>query len=616
MQAEVSLPFEIQKVPEGHDHTNLENCELYRSLTDELKAEVQKNLFLLEYLHMIPSDMMPKFSAKLDRKAGDIKNPNMIYPVSDCIYIHILSDPNDVRHFYIPIEPHFINNVKEYMFTVEERLVDMVADFDPQSQEEREKILRDCIAKICIPDGKGASKYSTKVENKNKDAKGAEAKDKQDKDDTKKPGSPNKKGLNSLFGMLSGNKKSNEKLNVTPSEYKALEYLIIRDKVGMGLLEPVITDPNIEDITCDGYGPIFLEHKVFKGLKTTIEFDKAELTKFVLQLSEKIGKPITFASPIIDATLPDGSRINIVYGEDVSKRGSNFTIRKFSAKPLSIFDVIGSNTMDYTMAAYLWIMIQEGMSIFVSGETASGKTTTLNAIMTFISPNSKVVSIEDTAEVQVPHKNWTREITRGANKGNNSSDVGMFDLLKAALRQRPNYIIVGEIRGVEGAIAFQAIQTGHPVMSTFHAASVEKLIQRLTGDPINVPKTYVDNLNLVIIQSAVRRPDGKIVRRILSINEIVGFNPQTKAFTFIEVFSWDPVTDKFIFRGYKSSFLLEQKIARKLGVPENKNMVMYEQLDKRVKILKKISDSKINDYYEVFQMITKVEKNGLLKIEV
>ena len=305
-----------------------------------------------------------------------------------------------------------------------------------------------------------------------------------------------------------------------------------------------------------------------------------------------------------------------MYGEDVSKRGSNFTIRKFSAKPLSIFDVIGSNTMDYAMAAYLWIMIQEGMSLFVSGETASGKTTTLNAIMTFISPNSKVVSIEDTAEVQVPHKNWTREITRGANKGENSSDVGMFDLLKAALRQRPNYIIVGEIRGVEGAIAFQAIQTGHPVMSTFHAASVEKLIQRLTGDPINVPKTYVDNLNLVIIQSAVRRPDGKIVRRILSINEIVGFNPQTKAFNFIEVFSWDPVTDKFIFRGYRSSYLLEQKIARKLGIPENKTQLIYDQIDKRVKILKKINESKITDYTEVFQMITKVEKNGLLKMEV
>ena len=178
------------------------------------------------------------------------------------------------------------------------------------------------------------------------------------------------------------------------------------------------------------------------------------------------------------------------------------------------------------------------------------------------------MSIEDTAEVQVPHKNWTREITRGGGKGTNASEVGMFDLLKAALRQRPNYIIVGEIRGVEGAIAFQAIQTGHPVLSTFHAASVEKLIQRLTGDPINIPKTYVDNLNLVIIQSAVRRPDGTTVRRVLSINEIVGYNPQTKGFSYVEAFSWDPVTDTFTFKGNGSSYLLEQKIARKSGHPE------------------------------------------------
>jgi flagellar protein FlaI len=617
----LNLPFEVQKVPEGHDHKNLENCELYRSLSEEVKAEVHKNPFLLDYLHMIPSDMTPTIVPKLDRKTGELKAPNIIYPVSDCIYIHIFPDANDVRNFYIPVEPQFINNVKRHMPTVEERLVDMVADFDPQTLEEREKILKDCIAGICTPDGKHREKDEGVEQPKEGDtAKDAKAKKgpadgKKDKKDKIAGNDKKAGGLGSIIGTLMG-KKSAEKLHLTPGEYQALEYLILRDKVGMGLLEPVIRDPNIEDITCDGYGPIFLEHKVFKGLKTTIEFNKEDLNKFVLQLSEKIGKPITFASPIIDATLPDGSRINIVYGEDVSKRGSNFTIRKFTAKPLSIFDVIGSNTLDYAMAAYLWIMIQEGMSLFVSGETASGKTTTLNAIMTFISANSKVISIEDTAEVQVPHKNWTREITRGANKGDNSSDVGMFDLLKAALRQRPNYIIVGEIRGIEGAIAFQAIQTGHPVMSTFHAASVEKLIQRLTGDPINVPKTYVDNLNLVIIQSAVRRPDGKIVRRILSINEIVGFNPQTKAFNFIEVFSWDPVTDKFIFRGYRSSYLLEQKIAKKLGIPENKTQIIYDQIDKRVKILKKIKESNISDYAEVFQMITKVEKGGLLKLEI
>jgi flagellar protein FlaI len=236
--------------------------------------------------------------------------------------------------------------------------------------------------------------------------------------------------------------------------------------------------------------------------------------------------------------------------------------------------------------------------------------------MAFISPNAKIVSIEDTAEVQVPHKNWTREITRGGGKGVSQSEVGMFDLLRAALRQRPNYIIVGEIRGVEGAIAFQAIQTGHPVLSTFHAASVEKLIQRLTGDPINIPKTYVDNLNLVLIQSAVRRPDGRTVRRVMSINEIVGYNPQTKGFSYVEAFSWDPVTDTFDFKGNGSSFLLEQKVARKLGIPSHKTKIIYDEIEKRAKILKKINESKMVDYFDFYDMVVKIEKRGLLKMEV
>lgn len=603
MAVEVSLPFKVNTENE-HDHSGLENCDLYRSMSEEAKAEVTKNPFLMDYLHMIPADSLPQLCSKLDRSLGSQKAPNVIYPVSDSIYIHIFPDHNDVRNFYIPIEPQFVVDIKKYKDQMEERLVDMVSSYDPKSPEERAHILTECIKNILsvdVKDGQGA-KANTKSNNGN------------DVNNGKSLSNAKK----TLFDLL-GNKKSQGltgKLYVTPGEYRALEYLILRDKLGMGLLEPVIRDPHIEDITCDGYGPIFLEHKVFKGLKTTIEFSKEDLNKFVIQLSEKIGKPITYASPIIDATLPDGSRINIVYGEDISKRGSNFTIRKFNAKPLSLPDIVSSNTMDYTMAAYLWIMIEEGMSMFVSGETASGKTTTLNAIMAFISPDSKIISIEDTAEVQVPHKNWTREITRGANKGENSSDVGMFDLLKAALRQRPNYIIVGEIRGIEGAIAFQAIQTGHPVLSTFHAASVEKLIQRLTGDPINIPRTYVDNLNLVLIQSAVRRPDGRVVRRVLSINEIVGFNPQTKAFNFIEAFSWDPVTDRFIFRGYRSSYLLEHKIAKKLGIPQEKTGVIYDELEKRVKILKKISESNVKDYDEFFQMITKINKRGITRIKV
>ncbi len=191
----------------------------------------------------------------------------------------------------------------------------------------------------------------------------------------------------------------------------------------------------------------------------------------------------------------------------------------------------------------------------------------------------------------------------------------MFDLLKAALRQRPNYIIVGEIRGVEGNIAFQAMQTGHPVLSTFHAATVEKLIQRLTGEPINVPKQYIDNLNFVIIQSAVRRPDGKLVRRVLSVNEIVGYNPLKGGVSFIEAFSWDPVTDSFVFRGYGSSYLLEQKIATMLGIPLNKRRIIYDEVEKRAKILKKLHEKGITDFYELFHTISKITKSGMLNIK-
>ena len=311
----------------------------------------------------------------------------------------------------------------------------------------------------------------------------------------------------------------------------------LRDKIGLGALEPFIRDTNIEDISCSGLGSIFIEHKVFNSLRSAYEFTtNEELDEFVLRLSERIKKPVTFRNPIVDATLPDGSRINIVYGEDVSRRGSNFTIRKFAETPLSILELIDFGSLNYLMAAYMSLMVGEGMNVFVSGETASGKTTLLNAVTAFIDPDAKIVSIEDTPEVQIPHPNWIREATRPAKPGEEGTGVGMFDLLRAALRQRPNEIIIGEIRGEEGLIAFQAMQTGHSCMATFHASAVDKLIQRLTGSPISVPKTYVDNLNVIIIQNAVRLPNGKLGRRATSISEIINYDSVSDSFSFGEVF--------------------------------------------------------------------------------
>ena len=245
---------------------------------------------------------------------------------------------------------------------------------------------------------------------------------------------------------------------------------------------------------------------------------------------------------------------------------------------MSILELIQFGALNYDMAAYLSFILQDSMNVWVSGETASGKTTLLNALTTFVPPEAKIVSIEDTPEVQVPHHNWIRGCTRGSGKGDNASEVTMFDLLKAALRQRPNLIIVGEIRGVEGAIAFQAMQTGHACMSTFHAASVSKLIQRVTGNPINVPKTYVDNLNVIVICQQVRLANGSLGRRLTSINEIVSYDSIADSFSFIEVFSWNPVDDTFIFT--TSAPYLENKIAPRRGLPEDKRRQIYKVLAK------------------------------------
>ena len=279
---------------------------------------------------------------------------------------------------------------------------------------------------------------------------------------------------------------------------------------------------------------------------------------------------------------------------------------------MSVLDLIDGGTLSYEMAAYISLMVGEGMNTFVSGETASGKTTMLNAISTFINPAAKIVSIEDTPELQVPHQNWIREVVRGSGKENTSS-VTMFDLLRAALRQRPNEIVIGEIRGEEGAVAFQAMQTGHACMATFHASSVEKLIQRLTGDPINIPKTHIDNLNLVIIMSSVRLADGRPVRRVLSISEIVEYNPEANSFDFIEVFRWDPSTDSFDFPGYMNTALLEQTVALKRGIPPRDRRKIYDQLEDRVRILKKLKERGLTNFYELHSVLSQAHKQGLFR---
>ena len=569
-------PSSIQ--PKGHTHEGrLTGCPVFRMLPDQLQVESSKQEHLWNYLHELPIEEIgpPDYFETLNRGMSDLQSPNLIYPVNNENFVHICSNKADPRHRYITIEPGMHEEVSDIMRRAELKLVDIVTDLENETEDQAVALLRS-LDTFC-----------------------------QVGDDSRK---------DMLGGLRLFSKKRTSKLVLSQEQLNVLRYRIVRDKAKMGELEPLLLDPYIEDISCSGLGNVFIEHKIFKSVQASTHFDSFdELDSFIIKLSEKIGKPVTFRDPIVDATLPDGSRINIVFGGDLSKRGSNFTIRKFSATPISILELINFNTLSYDIAAYLSLGIGHGMNVFIAGETASGKTTLLNALTTFIPPTGKIVSIEDTPELQAPHPNWIRETVRGSTKNASGSAVTMFDLLKAALRQRPNEIIIGEIRGEEGAIAFQAMQSGHAAMATFHAASVEKLIQRLTGHPINIPKTYIDNLNIVCIQSMVRLPNGKEARRVVSVNEIVGYDSSSDSFSFIEVFQWDPVKDVVEFSGYMNSYLLEEKIAMQRGLPPSDKRKIYVELTRRANILKKLNERKVTDFYELYGVLAQAHKEGVFR---
>lgn len=586
MPGRLVLPFEYQREITC-DHGP--RCPV-NQCSKALKEAAAGCPSLFEYIHWLPIDKigMPDFYPKLSRDMASLDRRNLIYPIKEGLYVHLFPDPKGERDRYIPIEPHLTINLNETLAQVELRLLDFVEKIGAaESLEEKEIELLKAIDKIVTIDPTGLLRKQAT-----------------DLSASKSNGKSNGNGNNAAAN----------KVILNPREMDAIKYLLVRDKIGFALLAPFLLDTYIEDISCSGVGFIFIEHKIFKSIQAAINFEtEDDVDEFVVWMGEWIKRPVTVRNPIVDAVLPDGSRINIVYGTDVSKRGSNFTIRKFSDVPVSITELIEFGTLDYLMASYLSFVLEEGMNLFVCGATASGKTTTMNAITTFIRPDKKIVSIEDTPELQVPHKNWIRETTRGSGKEHTGSEVGMFDLLKAALRQRPDRIIVGEIRGEEGAIAFQAMQTGHGVMSTFHAASVEKLIQRLTGDPINIPKSYVDILDVVLIQAAVKIAGRGMARRVTSINEIVGYDPTSESFSFIEVFKWNPATDTFDFPGFMNSYLLEEKVALKRGIPPFKKKVIYTELKRRAKILQRLHvERKLKNFYDVFAVLAEAQRQGLL----
>jgi len=382
-------------------------------------------------------------------------------------------------------------------------------------------------------------------------------------------------------------------------------YYIIRDFLGYGRIDVLMHDSMIEDISCDApHVPIYIYHRNYESLKTNISFgSEMELDSFVIQLAQKCGRHISIARPLMDATMPDGSRIQACLAREVSSMGSNFTIRRFREEPLTPSHLVEFNTISAEIAAYFWLAIENGASAVLAGGTASGKTTSLNALCLFIPPQMKVISIEDTREINLPHPNWIASITReGTVESGEGSKVGMFDLLKAALRQRPEYILVGEIRGQEAVVLFQAMATGHTVYSTMHADSIFSVVHRLEGDPINIPRIQLQALNIVAIQ-AMMRIGRKRVRRIKKIVEIVGIDPTTDDILTNEVFSWNPRKDSFDY--YGKGHVLD-------NVAEQRNWTdkeLSEEFDRRKEVIRWMVEKGIKNYVDVGEIIAAYYKN-------
>ena len=340
---------------------------------------------------------------------------------------------------------------------------------------------------------------------------------------------------------------------LTEHQIEKLLYFLRRDFVGYERIDGIKHDISVEDISCDGYNsPVFVYHSEHEQIISNVHHGETELDEFVVKLAQRSGKGISKRSPQVDATLPDGSRAQLTLGREVSDHGTNYTIRQFKDVPFTPIDLINWRTFSLDEMAFLWLCIENEKSVVFAGGTASGKTTSLNAVSLFIPSKSKIVSIEDTREVELPQRNWIASVTRPSFSEGDKGDVDEFDLLEAALRQRPEYIVMGEIRGEEGRTLFQVMSTGHTTLTTFHADSVGEVIKRFTTDPINVSKTMFTALDLVSIQTQTR-VEGTKVRRTKSITEINHYDPENDEINVQDVYQWQAETDRFLRMGQSNT---------------------------------------------------------------
>ncbi len=386
--------------------------------------------------------------------------------------------------------------------------------------------------------------------------------------------------------------------------YRKIFYYLFRDFIGMNEIEPLMRDYFIEDVECNGGNtPVYVIHRLYRNLRTNIVFREMDkLTSFVEKIAQRSGRYISYASPLLDGSLPDGSRVNATYTSDVSSRGPTFTIRKFTKTPWTPPQLLSLNTVSPEMLAYLWILIQYKGNILITGGTASGKTTLLNALAFFIPPEARVVSIEDTRELNIPRENWLPSVSRTAIGSAKMGEVDLFALLKSSFRQNPDYVIVGEVRGKEAFVLFQGMASGHSSISTMHADSVDTVIKRLETPPISLSPTLVNTLDCVVIMTHAIA-NKQQTRRLREIVEVINVDSKGVALTNTP-FVWAPQEDKFYFK--KESKVME-KISKRYGIPMEE---LGKEFANRAKLLYAMNAKKVFGFNEVQKVINQYYKDS------
>ncbi len=393
-------------------------------------------------------------------------------------------------------------------------------------------------------------------------------------------------------------------ISLKGESYGRVMYYIVRDFVGLNEIEPMMHDPYIEDISCNGLNtPVYIVHRRFGSVETNLIYRNPEyLSDFVVKISERCGRYISYASPLLDGSLPDGSRVQASLAKDVTTRGPTFSIRKFRSNPYSPIDLISLGTASPDIMAYLWILTQYNVSMLICGGVSTGKTTFLNAVSMFIPPENKIISIEDTRELNLTHENWIPSVSRTGfgipeSGGKRYGEVSLFDLLRESFRQNPSYVVIGEVRGKEAYVMFQGMASGHASLGTIHAGSVEDVMKRLETPPIELSSSLIEALDVLIVMTNAREK-GKSARRVKEIVEIQSVDYRTGRPHTKETFSWIASADEF------RSSVQDSEVLKKISFEEGLGYGMIsEELQRRRQVLEWMQGHGIVHYRDVCRLV-------------